>query len=240
MNEEQLTHPADPVLTPPLQMVQDASGTSEDFDVHTAMCGSIRRLSHNRRYSSFRAIWPENVAEHSFYHSSLAWMLACDFNRRGYIRINPERVAVTALLGDLPEAMTGDLITIYKNCTPELKFEAKRAEVLCADAMFDEYGPLKAEVGHAYNGTDLNPLELAIVKFADLLCVAQYAREEAAAGNEAFRSVVRDIHRDMRQFREHDAFRRYVVNVWPNDEAEDLLREPASAHLTDRYPKVGF
>lgn len=237
MDAEQMTQATEPVPTPLLQPLQDAS---EPFDLHTAMCGSVRRLSHNRRYSTFRAIWPEDVAQHSFYHSWLAWMLAADFHRRGYLRVDPNAVAVAALFGDLPEAMTGDLITIYKNCTPELKAEAKRAEGYCAEAMFDEYGPLRRDVAAAFEGRVLNPLEEEIVKFADLLCVAQYAREEAAAGNEAFKSVVRDIHRDMRRYRDHDAFRRYVENVWPNDDADDLLREPASAHLSDRYPKVGW
>lgn len=208
------------------------------FDVFTAMCGSVRRLSHIRRYSSFRAIWEENVAEHSFYAGFVTWILAKDLQARGFA-IDAEKACVESLFGDLEEALSGDLVTIFKNSHPGLKAEAKAQGEVMADAMFTEFAHVGIWLKQAWDGSWSGDLESRAAKFADLLCVVMYAREEVRAGNDAFEPVVRDIHRDMGTMRTDDVFGVYIEQVWPHDRADDVLRQSATIHNTDRYPKHG-
>lgn len=210
---------------------------SDTFDMFTAMNGSVKRLSHLRRYSSFRAIWEENVAEHTFYCAFMAWLIAVDLQQCGWY-VDRGKVAEIALVHDLEEALTGDIITIFKNSHPDLKKNIKKMGRECAAAMFEEYGPSGDTIHKTWAAQDQRSLESSIVGFADLLCVVAYAREEVLAGNQAFEPVIRDIHRDMRRFRDDVVFGRYIVQIWPNDWAEDAMRTVQGVHTADKYPKV--
>lgn len=207
------------------------------IDMFVAVNGSVKRLSHLRRYSSFRAIWSENVAEHSFYCAFYAWLVASDLVTRGY-DVDPDAACAMAVFADLEEALTGDLLTIFKNSSPELKAESKRMAGHCAQAMFTEYGALEPRVTNVWQASSEDSLEARVVKFADLLCVVAYAREEVAAGNDAFRPVLRDIHRDMRSYLDENEFDTYIYQIWPTNSWNDVLREVQGVHNSDNYPKL--
>lgn len=208
-------------------------------NMRVAIRGSVMRLSHTPRYSTFRQIWKEDVAQHSFYHGFFAWMVASDLKHRGYA-VFPAMVVEAALMGDLEEALTGDLITIFKNARPELKSAAKRVGEDCTDAMFEEFGGAAWHLDQIRKMDHLNQWEAAAVKFADLLCVVAHATQEYCAGNQAFQPVLRDIHRDMGKWREDEMFGPYIEQLWPNDRWQDPVAEPFEAvHRGDRYPKVG-
>lgn len=217
------------------------------LDIFRAMNGSVRRLSHLRRYSSFKAIWEENVAEHSFYVGFVAWLVAADINQRSFLdeslldeELDLGLVAQMALFHDIEEALTGDIITIFKNSSPELKREIKVASKACAEVMIGEYERVGDRIRHIryLESTELN--EAQVVKFADLLCVVMYARDEVRAGNDAFLPVIRDIHRDMvNAYGGNELFGTYVSQIWPIgcEDASVALRDVATVHNSDLYPK---
>jgi putative hydrolase of HD superfamily len=69
----------------------------------------------------------ESVADHSFGVALLAWVCAVERRRQG-AALNPARVALLALVHDLPEAATGDAPPYHPGEVPsESDAEARRA-----------------------------------------------------------------------------------------------------------------
>jgi 5'-deoxynucleotidase YfbR-like HD superfamily hydrolase len=148
------------------------------------MSGDVRRLSHVTRFSSIPVAVSENTAEHSFWVALYAVMIHLELGGR------PEdvgAVVLAAVVHDLPECVTGDVVRTLKYSTPELKREVDRAEgflsekllgpkvrgLLAVSELLGKRPGKKADPEHVKN----------VVKAADFMSLFQYMRREAMRGN---------------------------------------------------------
>lgn len=147
---------------------------------------SLSTLRHVRRYSRQPLVYPQNVAEHSFYVAVLARAFARQIQQRetaARLPIDPidrEAVVEAALLHDAAEAFTSDLPHDVKRASVEIHEAWVRLEQHAEDRL------------EQYTGDELpwplrkpKSLEARIVKIADRVELLLYVRSENRHGNHA-------------------------------------------------------
>ena len=140
-----------------------------------ATTDDVKRLTAVVRYSSIPVAVHENVAEHSFWVSLYAVMIARALGADSDVQ---GQVALFGTMHDLAECVTGDVVRPFKYSSPEFKKAVDEAE---ADMLVG----LPSEVASLMTDMDEVRSEYirTIVKAADWLSVYQYMRREAARGN---------------------------------------------------------
>ncbi len=145
----------------------------------------LYRMKYILRWALMRNTRGENIAEHSYYTSVIAHMLALIrrdvFNKPA----QPELAAVYALYHDTGEILTGDMPTPIKYLNPEIrdiykKIEENASKKLAAD-LPEKIKPAMAQVLSEPEGEIQ-----AIVKAADKLSAYLKCVEERCAGNRDF------------------------------------------------------
>ena len=159
--------------------------------VREIMAGELVRLKHTYRYSSVPVLVHENVAEHSFWTAILAVSIAIE---RSMSHQAIGEVATKALLHDIEESMTGDLIRDMKYHDEETREAIGKVEREFASRIFDKLGTL----GNWFevwweNAKDDSPTG-RVVALADLLCVIMYVEHEWNLGNQS--DQLTEIHGD--------------------------------------------
>lgn len=129
-----------------------------------------RNLRFINRFSTHHTNRPETVAEHSFYVVYYSWKIAKDFEKEG-TKINFRKLFEKALLHDMEEAYTGDIIRHAK--TDEIKrgLRAVSKKVL------------PKEIYDIWVDSKDDSIEGQIVSFVDLYEVLIYVLEEIKGGN---------------------------------------------------------
>lgn len=164
------------------------------------MSGDVRRLSHVVRFSSIPVAVSETTAEHSFWVALYAVMIHLELGGK------PEdigAVVLGAVVHDLPECVTGDVVRTLKYSTPELKREVDRAEEFLSEKLL---GPkirgllAVAELLRTKKAKKADPDYVkTVVKAADFMSLFQYMRREAMRGNleivPYFNRMRRDLHK---------------------------------------------
>lgn len=133
------------------------------------------------RFSSLPVHHRESVAEHTYYVVHLAWVLAMDIQRRG-TTVAFETLFARALVHDLDESLTGDIIRPFKHSSPEL-FEALTKGAREMFARRYQSLPGGTEVRDLWEGAKDNLLEGRIVDFADVWSVYLYLYREVMLGS---------------------------------------------------------
>ena len=144
------------------------------------MAGELLRLKHTHRYSSVPVLIRENVAEHSFWTAILGITIAIEMQMS---KQEIGKVALKALLHDIEESMTGDLIRDMKYHNEETREAIAAVEHEFALRIFNKLG----QVGPWFlswwiNAKDETPTG-RVVALADLLCVIMYVQHEWDLGN---------------------------------------------------------
>jgi len=150
-----------------------------------------RRLDTIIRFGAKTRIKNETVAEHSF-HTALYAMILADMEENFGNRVNKEKLLKTALLHDLEECQTGDIIYNFKHGDEKLskqisKFSLKFFERIMKnlpEKMSKEYIDLWK------NSKDLNTIEGRIMEAADKLEGLLYSNQELSLGNSSFKDVI--------------------------------------------------
>jgi putative hydrolase of HD superfamily len=168
----------------------------------------------------------ENVAEHSYFTALYAFMIAVWVqNTQGSFLLDPAVVLKRALLHDIEEAFTGDIIRPVKHSSLELK---KSIE------MFSE-GLMHAFVKSIHNASDdtLNSIlydwkfakdstiEGRIVAFADYLSVLSYLSQEVKGGNKMVMQNIKHLKQYSAVFTTQDYDFLHALRV----QAEELVAE---------------
>jgi len=148
------------------------------------MTGSIRRLSHIKRFSSFPVNRQENVSEHSFWVSTYAYIIAMIFVEQG-LKVDCGKVCLKATLHDWEESMTGDIIRSFKYQSDEFRKQAKEIENrLVSESLLNGLPHnIKEKVFKEWLTSKDASIEGRIVAFCDLLSVVAYCDEELKLGN---------------------------------------------------------
>jgi 5'-deoxynucleotidase YfbR-like HD superfamily hydrolase len=142
--------------------------------------GDVRRLSHVVRFSSIPVSVPENVAEHSFYVALYAIII--------HKTLRPNDVDIVgaiilgAILHDLAEAKTGDVVRTFKYSSDALKKEIDKAE----HVIISQFPALILDIYnlHKHIESDDHAYVSSVIKAADFMSLHQYMVREIRRGNQ--------------------------------------------------------
>ena len=167
------------------------------IDIRQMLTGEIQRMSSIERYSSYPVIRRENVAEHSWYVTFYALLIARDL----YSELCPvdiKDVMIRALVHDIDESLLGDVVITTKSTVPGLQEALENAamerigglsESLLGDSFLsDKWKGVK----------DNTTLEGCIVQTADTLSVLSYIYQEYRFGNKTSTRIAQECERRFR------------------------------------------
>jgi len=150
-------------------------------DLVQSSSGDVRRLASVWRFSSIPIAVDENTAEHSYWVALYAAMIHRTAAPDGLFQGILGPILLKALVHDLAECVTGDVVRVFKYSTPELKQEVDRAENILMKKLPNLVQDLVGEAEQP-QGNDKAYIS-AVVKCADFLSLFQFMRREAMRGN---------------------------------------------------------
>lgn len=162
---------------------------------------NYRRLRHLQRCNNFLRISPEDVAQHSYFTTMLAMIIADEYNLAveaaqkksdgysQYEKANVEIVMRKALMHDTDEAITSDIPYNVKHITPEFNAEMEKVLSSMTKETLEGCSELYERYWYLAN-TCKEGLEGKIVDLADMLELATYCWEEYAAGNTMMKGLL--------------------------------------------------
>lgn len=156
------------------------------------LAGDTRQMSSVIRYSSIPHGRGENVAEHTFYVVFYALLIAKDMEKEGH-KIDYYRLLVSAIIHDLDEAITGDIIRPVKYSSEELRdMLGNVADLYCRHTLH------KLDLADAEKLYDLwerardpKTIEGQILQVCDMLSVIAYCIERIRSGNSFMQTILR-------------------------------------------------
>lgn len=149
--------------------------------------GHNRRLNRIIRFNTRHKISSESVAAHSFYVALYALILA-DIMKEHVDKIDKEKVLIYALLHDMEECVSGDVVRTFKKRMIKAYDELTQESINTIFDRFPEH--LKTEYINNWKNNDKG-LEGLIVQVADDLSGLVYCIEEINMGNNYFK-LIRD------------------------------------------------
>ncbi len=143
-----------------------------------------RRLAQIKRYHATPLHQNETVAEHSFYVAMIARSL-CGLLEESGTKVNTLEVVDKALIHDIEEMFSGDIIQPFKHANPRLKKLIGELNTKFVEKAFE--GLPKQMAAHFKNlwaeYHEGRELEDKIVKVADILSLIAYCLEQIKLGN---------------------------------------------------------
>lgn len=162
------------------------------LNLRELLLGRPTRLRYVIRFSICPRVHDESVAEHSYYTSLIAMLIAGDLRRSG-IEVNLGEVAIKSLLHDMDETYSGDMIRMFKHSSPEIKDAMDKAANICMEKFSKE---LMGEGGHLatiWREAKSDNIEGAIVSLSDFLSVLSYVVQEIQSGNHIMYEHLEDL-----------------------------------------------
>lgn len=149
-----------------------------------------RSLSHVMRFSSIPQQFRESVAEHSFYVAHITSILIY-FLKKKKERIDEARAIKIALLHDMEEKFSGDILTPFKYYNKEVYNAIRRVNKKTISLAFEHLpAPLAKDFIALWNeDVDRTTKEAQVVKVADKLSLLSKCREEMSLGNAFFKDI---------------------------------------------------
>ena len=147
---------------------------------------TLRNLEYIKRYQTRRMLFPRSVAEHTTGVFYAGYVLAQWEERKFGNKIDWEVLSTKLMFHDVPEAITGDILSPMKNYTEEMKSAVAGAEKLIFEEQFMPIipkswrGDLKK---HMLDGKD-DTIEGEILRAADLIDGIFEIRNELMYTNE--------------------------------------------------------
>lgn len=150
-----------------------------------------RKLDTIIRFSAQTRIKDESVAEHSF-HTAFYAMILADMEEQFGKKVNKQKVLKTALVHDLEECLTGDIIYTFKHTHKSLTKEIKKMSLKFLEELLSD---LPDKLSKEYielwkNQKDENTIEGKIIEAADKLEGLIYSLSEVSLGNKSFKVVI--------------------------------------------------
>ncbi len=170
--------------------------------------GPWSRLAHITRYSSLPVLHRESVAEHTFFVSIKSYLIGMDLLHGGVI-IDFEAVLRHAIVHDIDEAFTGDIIRPFKYANPNLKtlMDQVTSESLRKNL---ENTPTGQNMFSDWCTSSNYPsLEHNIVKVADLWSCVHYGYRELQLGNKFGTNIMVDVRQWVERHGWHDEIKPY-------------------------------
>ena len=162
-----------------------------------------RKLDKVIRFSAQMRIKDESVSEHSF-HVALYAMILADLEEKIFKnKVNKEKLLKTALLHDLEECLTGDIIYDFKHTNESLTREIKRMSQKFFENLMKNFPEKVAKEYIALWTTakDKKKIEGKIIEAADKLEGLIYALNEFSLGNKGFKKIIEVYRRQLRSIK---------------------------------------
>jgi len=150
------------------------------FEHHT-------RLSCIMRFNNTPRIASENVAEHSYYVAFLAMLIGDYLENRG-IKLNKLRLLQMALLHDIEETVSGDILAPIKQGMFRKELEKENTKNITLLTVGLENGKIYSNLWHEV--ADEKTLEAKIIKLVDRMACIIYCIREIHLGNKYFRAIL--------------------------------------------------
>ena len=149
-----------------------------------------RSLSHVVRFNSTPQQFQESVAEHSFYVAYYTSILVF-FLREAKEEINEAYALKIALLHDMEERFSGDILTPFKHYNEDVLHAIRKVNEEMISLVFEDLPPrLNNEfVALWKQDVELTTREAQVVKVADKLSLLSKCYEEIKIGNEYFQPI---------------------------------------------------
>ncbi|MDD3646529.1 MAG: HD domain-containing protein [Candidatus Gracilibacteria bacterium] len=170
-------------------------------DDYKKYLGHIRRLSHCKRWSGRKRNYDVSVMSHLVMVTFISYVLGNLENIEGEANYDVYKLMLRSLYHDIPEAITGDIITPTKKAIPGFRKVLEEVEKKMMNDYFFVY------VGDDYKKmiTDymLEPFfgsEGELAKKADIISAMFEAKIERDTGNPEFNNIYRSIKKDVNDF----------------------------------------
>lgn len=149
----------------------------------------IRGLSHSFRWLQQKRLFPISVMSHLVYVTFISYVIATYENSNGW-NIDMEEIVLKSIYHDIPEAITGDIITPTKRGIPGfVEILEKVEEKMMDDYIFcyvsDEYKKTISEYIYAPFDDRVGK----IAKYSDIFSALFEAKIEMNNGNKAFEEI---------------------------------------------------
>lgn len=156
--------------------------------------GDARRLAYADRYTTIPVTFRENVAEHSYWVALYSLVI---HREMGQPEALTAPILAFALVHDLVECRSGDLVRTFKYLTPELKAAVSAAEKLIEDSMPDLLRKEFSALAAIPDASD-RAYAKAVVKTADFVSLHQYMIREVSRGNTEIQPFFERMQADLR------------------------------------------
>ncbi|MBI3273700.1 MAG: HD domain-containing protein [Candidatus Colwellbacteria bacterium] len=149
-----------------------------------------RSLTHVMRFSSIPQQFQESVAEHSFYVAYFTSILIYFLKKEG-VSVREDRALKIALIHDMEEKFSGDILTPFKYYSQELYQAIRKVNRETVPLVFEHLPkPLaKNFIALWKEDVDRKTKEAQVVKVADKLSLLSKCREEMSLGNAFFKPI---------------------------------------------------
>jgi len=150
-----------------------------------------RNLNRVIRFSAHQRIKDQSVSEHSF-HVALYSMMLADIEEKIFKQnVDKAKLLKSALLHDLEECVTGDIIYNFKHTHESLTKEIKK---FSHDFLWKLLENLPEKLAFEYmqtweNSKDEKTIEGKIIEAADKLDGLFYVKDELSLGNKSFEKI---------------------------------------------------
>lgn len=179
-----------------------------------------RSLAHVMRFNLKPQHFPESVADHSYFTAYIASILAGILEKKG-IELNKEKALAMALVHDMEEMFSGDIVTPFKYHSAEVTEAIQKVNrELIGDVFSDLPEDMASHFVSLWNEEGKGEtIEAQVVKVSDKLSLIAKCAEEVRVGNEFFKEIYDN---GMRFLREYD-------KPWWRDIKDEVL--PAAREL---------
>ncbi len=152
------------------------------LDLRQLVCGIGNQLRYVDRFSTCRRNHRENVAEHQFYTAFFTFLI-CEHLE---LPLDKGKAVSRALIHDVEEHFTGDVIRPVKHGSEAMAKEMEKAGEASTEKFFDALTHDKATSEYLvrqWRRAKDNSMEGNVVRFADFLSVIAYLNQEVRSGN---------------------------------------------------------
>jgi 5'-deoxynucleotidase YfbR-like HD superfamily hydrolase len=153
--------------------------------VNEIMFGKLSRLTDTFRYSAQSVIIRENVAEHSFWTAMIGIGIALEAQLEPFV----PHVALKAVVHDIEECMTGDLVRDMKYASPDVRDAIKEIERRFLSQWAHQLGEPGAYLKNQWRDAKDKSKAGQIVACADALSVIAYCTREMSLGNQNLHEI---------------------------------------------------
>jgi len=210
------------------------------MDLLYILSGPVGRMSHVTRYSSIPVHRRENVAEHSWWVSFIA-MLICDDLLNEGVEVFKGEVLQRAIVHDLDECISGDIIRSFKYRTESMRLAMHDASTENMKEITSKMSKVGAGVYDHWHDAKDNTLEGDVVRFADMVTVVAYCREEYISGNRHIARVLHEMYTTwFHEWHFHKKLGPYADRLFPRRLYTDALEHYDPSPKGDQAKREGL